>query len=108
MFSTCLMLEGKRRDVAFGLKGKGMTGRLTPKKMGHNGDQVQRLFRSTAEVFLVQYWSKIDESILEQMENFAVAKSAVEGKKVYYGIIDGQDTMRLIAAYPECFPDNTL
>jgi hypothetical protein len=42
------------------------------------------------------------------MENFARAKSAVDGKKIYYGIIDGQDTMRLIAAYPECFPDNTL
>jgi hypothetical protein len=108
LFSTRLILRGERKDVAFGLKGKGMTGPLTPKKMGHQGDQVQRLFRTPAEIFIVQYWNKIDESIVEQLKNFAVAKSALEGKKVYYGIIDGQDTMRIIAAYPECFAENTL
>jgi len=108
LFSTRLILKGERKDTAFGLKGKGMKGILTPKKMGERGDQIQRLFRTTAEVFLVQYWSQIDESISEQMKNFAVAKSALEGKKIYFGIIDGQDTMRLIAAYPECFPENTL
>lgn len=108
LFSTCLILDGERKDVAFGLKGKGMTGTLTPKKMGHRGDQVQRLFRTPAEVFLIQYWNKIDESIIEQIKSFAVAKSALEGKKIYYGIIDGQDTMRMIAAYPECFAENTI
>jgi len=108
LFSTRLMLNGERKSVAFGLKGKGMKGILTPKKMGERGDQVQRLFRSPAEVFLVQYWSQIDESIVEQMKNFAVAKSALEGKRIYYGVIDGQDTMRIITAYRECFPETPL
>lgn len=108
LFSTRLILKGERKNVAFGLKGKGMTGRLTPKKMGHRGDQVQRLFRTPAEVFIIQYWSQIDESIIEQMENFARAKSAVDGKKIYYGIIDGQDTMRVIKAYANCFPEATI
>ena len=76
--------------------------------MGHNGDQVQRLFRSTAEVFIVQYWNRIEESILEQMKSFAIAKSALEGRKILYGIIDGQDTARLIAVYPDCFPEGTV
>jgi hypothetical protein len=108
LFSTRLIIKGERKDAAFGLKGKGMTGPLTPKKMGHQGDQIQRLFRTPAEVFLIQYWNRIDESIVEQMKNFAVAKSALEGKRIYYGIIDGQDTMRLIAAYPECFAEKTI
>lgn len=108
LFSTRLTIRGDRKYVAFGLKGKGQKGILIPKKMGKRGDQIQRLFRSTAEVFLVQYWNQIDESIVEQMKNFAVSKSAVEGKKIYYGVIDGQDTMRLITAHPECFPENTL
>lgn len=108
LFSTRLILKGERKNAAFGLKGKGMKGILTPKKMGERGDQVQRLFRTPAEVFLVQYWSQIDESILEQMKNFAIAKSAVEGTKIYFGTIDGQDTMRLITAYRDCFPENTL
>ena len=108
MFSTRLMLKGERKNTAFGLKGKGMKGILTPRKMGERGDQIQRLFRTTAEVFLVQYWSQIDESILEQMKNFAVAKSALERKKIYYGVIDGQDTMRIVKAYAEFFPETTL
>jgi hypothetical protein len=51
----------------------------------------------------VQYWAQIDESVIEQMKTFAAAKSVYEGKIVYYGMIDGQDTRRLIRAYPDCF-----
>lgn len=103
LFSTRLIMGGERKNVAFGLKGKGTTGILTPKKMGKRGDQVQRLFRAPADVFLVQYWGQIDESILEQMKYFAISKSVLEARKIYYGIIDGQDTARILAAYPEYF-----
>lgn len=108
LFSTRLVIKGERKNAAFGLKGKGMTGILTPKKMGKRGDQVQRLFRSSAEVFLVQYWSQIDESIVELITNLARSKSAADMRKIYYCVIDGQDTMRLIMAYPECFPKDTV
>jgi hypothetical protein len=104
LFSTRLLFRGKRAAVAFGLKGKGTRGILVPAKMGKNGDQIQRLFRAPAEIFLVQYWGQIDESILDQMKNMAITKSLMEqGKTIYYGIIDGQDTQRIIAAYPEHF-----
>lgn len=103
LFSTRLLINGERKNVAFGFKGKGTTGVLTPKKMGKNGDQIQRLFRTPADVFLVQYWDRIDESIVEQLKNFATAKSAYEGRKIYYGIIDGQDTLRILQAYSEYF-----
>lgn len=107
LFSTRLIIKGERKNAAFGLKGKGMKGILTPGKMGKRGDQVQRLFRSPAEVFLIQYWNQIDESIIELMTNLARSKSAADMRKIYYGVIDGQDTARLIKAYPECFPDGT-
>jgi hypothetical protein len=103
LFSTRLLINGERKNVAFGLKGKGTTGVLTPKKMGKNADQIQRLFRTSADVFIVQYWDRIDESIIEQLKNFATAKSAYEGRRIYYGIIDGQDTLRILEAYGECF-----
>lgn len=103
LFSTRLLINGERKNVAFGFKGKGTTGVLTPKKMGKNADQIQRLFRTSADVFLVQYWDRIDESIIEQLKNFATAKSAYEGRRIYFGIIDGQDTVRIKEAYPECF-----
>lgn len=103
LFSTRLELKSERRNVAFGFKGKGTTGSLTPKKMGKRGDQIQRLFRTPSDVFLVQYWGQIDETVIEQMKNFAIAKSALEGRRIYYGIIDGTDTERILEAYPECF-----
>jgi len=105
LFSTRLIINGERKTVAFGLKGKGTSGLLVPRKMGKRGDQIQRLFRAPGDVFIVQYWGQIDESVLEQLKNFAVAKSAEEGRRIYYGIIDGRDTKRLIASYPEFFPN---
>ena len=107
LFSNRLMLNGKRMTVAFGLKGKGTKGKLTPKKLGKQGDQIQRLFRGSAEVFLIQYWGQIDESVVEQMKLFATAKSALEGRRIYYGEIDGQDTLRILQAYRDCFEQST-
>lgn len=103
LFSTRLILNGKRVNVAFGLKGKGTKGILVPKKMGKRGDQIQRLLATPADIFLIQYWDQIDESIVYQMRKLAIAKSWSENRRIYYGIIDGQDTLRLIKAYPEAF-----
>ena len=81
----------------------GTKGVLAPKKMGKNGDQIQRLFKSPAAVFLVQYWGQVDQSVTEQMEEFAKAKSAVEGTEIYFAVIDGDDSNRLLKAYPRAF-----
>lgn len=99
LYTTRLKLKGKRVSAAFGLKGKGTKGILTPKKMGKNGDQIQRLFKSPAEAFFVQYNEQISESVIDQMKSLAIAKSVMENKKVYYGIIDGDDTSRIMRAY---------
>lgn len=103
LFSTQVKIKGKRITTAFAFKGQGTKGKLTPKMMGKNGDQIQRLFNSPAEVFLIQYWSTIDESVIEQMKNFAIAKSASERKRIYYGVIAGNDTQRLLIAYKKHF-----
>jgi len=103
MFTNRILLKGKRISTSFGLKGRGTKGTLTPRKMGKNGDQIQRLFRSSASIFFVQYYSLIDPSIMEQLKQFAIAKSAIENRKIYYGIIEGIDTQRIIKAYPEKF-----
>lgn len=103
LLTTRLKKGGKRYATAFGFKGKGTTGILTPKKMGKRGDQVQRLLGSPAQIFLVQYWGQIDDSILEQMKEFAKTKSWSDGNTIYYGIIDGYDTQRLMQAYKRYF-----
>ena len=103
LFTTRLVIGGKRLAAAFGFKGPGTKGTLVPGKMGKNGDQIQRLFTSPAQVFLVQYWQEVDLTVLELLEGLAVAKSTLARKKIWYGIIDGQDSYRLYRAYPTQF-----
>ena len=76
LFTTRLMVNGKRMPAAFGLKGRGTKGKLTPGKLGKQGDQIQRLFKSPANIFVIQYWGQIAESVYEQMKELATAKSA--------------------------------
>lgn len=99
LYTTQVTLGGRRRAAAFALKGPGTSGKLVPKKMGKNGDQIQRLFGSPATVFIVQYVGEIDESVIRQMEQLAIAKSVMTQQKIWYGVIDGQDSQRLCVAY---------
>jgi hypothetical protein len=68
---------------------------VVPGKLGRNGDQIQRLFREDADLYLGQ----IDKSVLQH----ALARWVSTGTKVYYGIIDGADAERLRLAYPDQF-----
>ncbi len=108
LFTTRLTLYGKRIAAAFALKGKGTKGILTPKKLGAKGDQIQSLFKAPADIYLIQYWGQIDETVTDQMKSFATVNSVHEGKTVYYGTIDGQDSIRLARAYPQCFTEDTI
>jgi hypothetical protein len=103
LYTNKVRISGRRLPAAFAFKGKGTRGILTPRQMGKNGDQIQRLFKTPAGVFIVQYWGQVHESIVEQMAEFAKAKSAVEGSLVRYGIIDGSDSHRLLKAYAWAF-----
>jgi hypothetical protein len=102
IFTTRVTISGKRRRAAFALKGPAKKGPLVPKMMGLNGDQVQRLFASPAQVFFVQYEGEIKESIVDLMARLAIAKAVTE-REVYYGVIDVADTYRLRIAYPKAF-----
>ena len=66
--STRLTISGTRRIASIAFKGPGTSGKLTPAKMGKNGDQIQRLLRCPAEVFLIQYWAEIDQAVIEQLQ----------------------------------------
>jgi hypothetical protein len=101
--TTQVIMGGKKYVAAFALKGRGTGGILTPKKMGKNGDQIQRLFGSPADVFIIQYHQQIADSVVSQMETYATVTSIHKLKKIFYGIIDGKDTMRLVSAYAKEF-----
>jgi hypothetical protein len=103
LYSNKFRVKGARRAVAVAFKGKGTRGKLVPGKMGKNGDQIDRLFDEPAEVFLIVYCGQIDPSIISQMHAFAIAKKAMNGQKIYFGVIDDDDLGKLAAAYPHQF-----
>ena len=103
LYTTWVRIKGKRCRAAFAFKGPGTKGKLVLKRMGKNGDQIQRLFKSPADLFFVQYYGDIDQSIIEEMEVHAKNRSASTGHVVYFGVIDGQDSKRIIKAYPKAF-----
>ena len=103
LYTTRVHLEGRRVAAAFAFKGPGTSGILTPGKMGKHGNQIQRLFRIPAEVYIVQYWGQISEDVTEQLHAFAVARAATGGERICYGVINGDDSTRLVLAYPKAF-----
>lgn len=107
LLTTRLKMAGKRTPAAFAFKGKGLRGTLVPGRMGKNGDQIQRLFIEDASVFLVQYGGQIAGSVTQLMAQLAQAKSATTGRRILYGVIDGADSARLVAAYPAKFKRNS-
>lgn len=103
LYSGRLVVDRVRRSVAFAFKGPGLDARLRPKNMGKNGDQGPRLFDSPADVFFVQHWREIDESVVDLVQRLATARSLRDNQKTWYGIIDGKDSRRIYDAYSHCF-----
>ncbi|HEY5748600.1 MAG TPA: hypothetical protein VIU12_21165 [Chryseolinea sp.] len=108
LLTTKILYKNKRIRTAFAFKGPGKKGKLTPARMGKNGDQIPRLFSSPAELFVIQYWDQIDQSVIELVQTFAKLKSVMEGKKIYYCIIDGYETKRIVEAYKSFFPKKSI
>jgi len=71
--------------------------------MGKHGDQIQRLFDSDAQVFLVQFEGEISESVIQQLRKMAVAKSVEDRRTVFYGVIALEDSYRLRLKYRAAF-----
>lgn len=103
LMTTRVLFDGKRHAAAFAFKGPGLKTKLVPGKMGKNGDQCQRLFSEKADLFVVHHWREIDPSVIELMHTFATAKSVTEMRPIRYCVIDGQDSCRLVKAYPNAF-----
>jgi hypothetical protein len=103
IYTNKISFRGSRRSAAFALKGRATKGRLTPKKMGANGDQIQRLFEATADLYVVGYIRDVDDRIVDLMQTHAIKNSIASDKKIAFCIIDGADIARLMAAYPTFF-----
>lgn len=99
IFSSRVIRNGKRLLAAFFLKGPAVKGRLTLAKCGKNGDQIQRLFQSPADMFVVQFNGEIDERVIEECRQKVRHIRMTQNKNAFFTVIDGVDTARIMVAY---------
>jgi len=84
--------------------GKGVGVKIvTPGKWGKQGNQIQRLVKAPARVFLLQSELQVDEYSIDQLKSLTEHKAHQEGRKLFYGYIDMHDSTRLRKAYPNAF-----
>jgi hypothetical protein len=98
LYSSHVIYEGNRISAAFLLKGPAVT-RLTIDKCGKRGNQILRLVKEPATLFIVQHTGEIDSDVIEFLEICVSDLSHRKGKKLYYCTIDGVDTARILIAY---------
>jgi hypothetical protein len=91
----------RRRAVpaAFILKGKAYADRpLRIADLGKNGDQLVRLFSLPAEVYIIQSNGPIDGTVYSHIQAQVAAK-LITNQSIYYLVLDGIQTTRLLRAY---------
>jgi hypothetical protein len=81
------------------LKGRGTSGKLTPKKLGHNGDQITWMLAQPAELFVVQHIGEVATAISRQLEDAIVARRTRGYPHAIGSIWDGVDLARLLVAH---------
>ena len=98
LFTSRVTFKGRRTPSAFLLKGSGTKGILTIKKCGKNGDQLIRLLEEPARIYFVQHVDAVHTNLIRMFETLVADKSRM-GRKLYYCVMDGVDTARVLTAY---------
>lgn len=98
--TTRVIFKGKRIPTAIAFNGRGKISDkvkgLTNADCGDNGDQILRLFIEPAALFILQCVGRIHNSLYVEMYAHAYKKSNGGKNEVYYCLIDGNDTDRII------------
>jgi hypothetical protein len=95
-FSANVAVGGRRRTAAFLLKGPTNFREMTLDMMGKRADQVYRLTRTDAEIFVVQHAHLIGDAVRATLRALTIYPG---GKSKKYCIIDGLATYRILKAY---------
>lgn len=108
IFTPRLQYQGRAVNGAFLLKGRGMKGRLRVADLGKNGDQINRLTKVAAEIFVVQHVGEIDEAVYATLRN-AIAFLRTQGQPDAVGTVwDGATLARILRAYGLMADDGSL
>lgn len=94
LWTSKLRVGGEELTAAFLLKGPARFQPLTIRMLGVNGDQIERLGRTAAEVLVVQHCHAIRPEVYSLLRSIASDFRNVRR----YMLIDGFDTYRLLRA----------
>jgi len=104
IFTPRIKLNGENISTAIALNGRGKF--KTKKKegifeiadSGKNGNQINRLFEEPAKLFILQCVGQFSNYVCDEMYAHAYKKSKGGKEEIYYCLIDGNDTDRIIRA----------
>lgn len=102
--TTRVELGGNRVPAAFLLKGQAAPMNLRPRHLGANADQIRRLSKVEADLYVVQHVGSIDVAVRDMLRDMVVARRA-EGRESAVGSAwDGADCARLFVAHELIHP----
>lgn len=98
LFSSRVEIDGRRVPAAFAFKGAAKFHPMTLADLGKNGDQIDRLFSEPADLVVLQHCHEITPPVRGMMRAYAQRM----GQLRTFCVIDGYDTLRILAAYDKC------
>jgi hypothetical protein len=104
LWTTRLRIEGRDYSAAFLLKGPAVFRPMTIGMLGKNGDQLERLSRTAADVLVVQHCHEIRPEVVSMLRSFASDFRHIRR----YMVLDGFDTHAILSAYGHLPPSQTV
>jgi hypothetical protein len=92
LWSTVISVEGQRLRAAIAFKGPSRFHPMTIASLGKNGDQIDRLAQTAADLMVVQHCHTITAPVVNMLK--AYASNFRDPKR--YMLIDGFDTIRIL------------
>jgi hypothetical protein len=99
ILTSRIELDGQRVAGAFLLKGKGSKQKLKPADLGKNGDQIRRLSKQDADLYVVQHVGEFDEAVRDQLADMVLARRSRGAPNAVGSLWDGSDCARLFVAH---------
>lgn len=99
ILTSRIHLDGQRVAGAFLLKGAGSKQKLKPGDLGKNGDQIRRLSKQDADLYVVQHVGEFDEAVRDQLADMVLAQRAKGSPNAVGSLWDGSDCARLLVAH---------
>lgn len=95
-FSGNVIVGGRRQTAAFLLKGPTNFREMTLEMMGKRADQIYRLTRTDADIYIVQHSHLIGDAVRGTLRALTIYPGGTRKK---YCLVDGLATYRILKAY---------